>query len=67
MQRLDPEKPKRIGWRMVAGISAALVLAAAVVAGLRKRGAPTATTQAEEEEPAPPLAEQATADAARIS
>jgi hypothetical protein len=66
-QRLDPEKPKRYGWRMVAGISAALVLAAAIVAGARKRMAPTATTQAEEEEPAPPLAEQAKADAARTS
>ena len=66
-QRLDPEKPKRIGWRMVAGISAALLLAAAIVAGARKRMAPTAMTSAEEEEPAPPLAEQAKADAARIS
>jgi len=66
-QRLDPDKPKRIGWRMVAGISAALALAAAVVAGMRKRMTPTATTPAEEEEPAPPLAEQARADAARTS
>jgi hypothetical protein len=66
-QRLDPEKPKRYGWRMVAGISAALALAAAVVAGLRKRMTATPTTPAEEEEPAPPLAEQAKADAARTS
>ena len=66
-QRLDPEKPKRYGWRMVAGISAALVLVAAIVAGARKRMAPTATMPAEEEEPAPPLAEQAKADAARTS
>ena len=66
-QRLDPDKPKRNGWRMAAGISVALALAAAVVAGLRKRMAPTAKTTAEEEEPAPPLAEQATADAARTS
>jgi len=64
-QRLDPDKPKRYGWRMVAGISAALALAAVVVAGLRKRMAPTATTCAEAEEPAPPLAEQAKADAAQ--
>ena len=64
-QRLDPDKPKRYGWRMVAGISAALALAAVVVAGLRKRMAPTATTSAEAEEPAPPLAEQAKADAAQ--
>ena len=66
-QRIDPEKPKRNGWRMAAGISVALALAAAVVAGLRKRMTPTATTPAEEEEPAPPLAEQAKADAARTS
>ena len=66
-QRLDPEKPKRYGWRIVAGISAALVLAAAVVAGMRKRMTQPATTPAEEEEPAPPLAEQAKADAARTS
>lgn len=66
-QRLDPEKPKRYGWRMVAGITAALALTAAVVAGLRKRMTATDTTPAEEEEPAPPLAEQAKADAARTS
>ena len=65
--RLDPEKPKRYGWRIAAGISAALLLAGAIVAGLRKRAAPAATTPAEEEEPAPPLAEQAKADAARTS
>jgi hypothetical protein len=66
-QRLDPAKPKRNGWRMAAGISAALALAGAIVAGLRKRMTPTAKTTAEEEEPAPPLAEQAKADAARTS
>lgn len=66
-QRLDPDKPKRNGWRLAAGISVALALAAAVVTGLRKRMAPTAKTTAEEEEPAPPLAEQAKADAARTS
>jgi hypothetical protein len=66
-QRLDPDKPRRNGWRIAAGISAALVLAAAIVAGLRKRSSPAATTPAEEEEPAPPLAEQAKADAARTS
>src|SRR5215471_15314311 len=49
-QRLDPDKPKRYGWRIVAGISAALALAGALVAGLRKRTAPAATTPAEEEE-----------------
>jgi hypothetical protein len=66
-QRLDPEKPKRMGWRMAAGISAALALAGAIVAGLRKRTAPNSTTPAEEEEPAPPLAEQAKANATRTS
>ena len=65
--RLDPEKPKRYGWRIAAGISAALLLAGAIVAGLRKRTSPAATAPAEEEEPAPPLAEQAKADAARTS
>lgn len=66
-QRLDPDKPKRKGWRIAAGISAALALAGAIMAGLRKRTAPNAPTPAEEEEPAPPLAEQAKADAARTS
>jgi hypothetical protein len=66
-QRLDPGKPKRNGWRIAAGITAVLALACAVVAGLRKRTAPAATTPAEEEEPAPPLAEQAKANAARTS
>jgi hypothetical protein len=66
-QRLDPDKPKRNGWRMAAGISAALALAGAIVAGLRKRKTPTPKTTAEEEEPAPPLAEQAKADATRTS
>jgi hypothetical protein len=66
-QRLDPEKPKRKGWRMAAGISAALAVAGAIVVGLCKRSAPNATTAAEEEQPAPPLAEQAKADAARTS
>jgi hypothetical protein len=65
-QRLDPDKPKRKGWRMAAGISALVVLAAAVAAGLRKRAAST-TAPAEEEEPAPPLAEQAKATAAHTS
>jgi hypothetical protein len=66
-QRLDPDKPKRNGWRIAAGISAALALAGAIVAGLRKRTSPGTTTPAEDEEPAPPLAEQAKADAARTS
>jgi hypothetical protein len=65
-QRLDPDKPKRNGWRMALGISALIALAAAVAAGLRKRTAST-TAPTEEEEPAPPLAEQAKANAAHTS
>jgi hypothetical protein len=63
-QRLDPEKPKRIGWRLVAGISALLAVTAATVAALRNRIKPSATTAADEEEPAP-AAEQASADGAK--
>jgi hypothetical protein len=66
-QRLDPEKPKRYAWRVVVGISALLALAGVLVAGLRKRATSTATAPAEGEEPAPPLAEQARADAAQPS
>jgi len=63
-QRLDPDKPKRNGWRMAAGISALVAVAAAVAAALRNRIKPTATTAADEEEPAP-TAEQANADGAK--
>jgi hypothetical protein len=65
-QRLDPDKPRRNGWRMAAGISALLALAGAAAAALRNRMKPTATAPADEEEPTP-LAEQAKADAARTS
>jgi hypothetical protein len=63
-QRLHPDKPKRNGWRMAAGISALVAVAAAVAAALRNRIKPTATTAADEEEPAP-TAEQANADGAK--
>jgi hypothetical protein len=63
-QRLDPDKPKRNGWRIAAGISALVAVAAAVAAALRNRIKPTAATAAEEEEPAP-VAESANADGAK--
>jgi hypothetical protein len=66
-QKLDPEnKPKRYGWRIAAAISALLAAAAAVVVA-RSRMAASTTTPPDEEEPAPPLAEQAKADAAQTS
>jgi hypothetical protein len=65
-QRLDPDKPKRHGWLKVAGITALLVVAGAIVAGLRSRSTPSTTTPADEDEPTT-LAEQAKADAARTS
>ena len=65
-QRLDPDKQKRHGWRMAAGISVLVAAAGAIVAVLRHRAAPSATTEPEEDEPVP-LAEQAKADAARTS
>jgi hypothetical protein len=52
-QRLDPGKPKRHTWRKLAGISALLAAAGAVVAAVRSRTAPGTPTQAEEDEPAP--------------
>jgi hypothetical protein len=66
-QRLDPDKPKRNGWRMAAGISAVLALAGAAAAALRNRIKPSATTPADEKEEPTPVAEQAKADAARTS
>jgi hypothetical protein len=63
---VDPEKPKRYGWRMVVGITVLLAVAGAIVAGLRSRRAPGATTAAGEDEPGP-HAEQAETDAARAS
>jgi hypothetical protein len=65
-QRLDPEKPGRHGWRKVAVITVLLAVAGAIVAGLRSRSTPTATTPADEDEPTT-MAEQAKADAARTS
>jgi len=66
-QRLDPDKPKRNGWRIAAGISAVLALAGAAAAALRNRIKPGTTTPADEKEEPTPLAEQAKADAARTS
>lgn len=52
-QRLDPDKPKRHGWRKAAGISALLAVAGAAVAALRNRTAPSPPAPADEDEPAP--------------
>lgn len=63
-QRLDPDKPKRHGWLKAAGITALLAAAGVIVAVLRHRAAPSATTEAEEDEPAPADPVQASADGA---
>lgn len=63
-QRLDPDKPKRNGWLVAAGISAVLAVAAAAAAALRNRIKPAATAAADQEEPTP-TAEQASADGAK--
>jgi len=63
-QRLNPDKPKRNGWLIAAGISAVLAVAAAAAAALRNRIKPTATTEAVEEETAP-VAESANTDGAK--
>ncbi len=63
-QRLAPDKPKRRGWRIAAGISALLAAAGAIVAVLRHRTAPSATTAADEDEPAPAEPVQASGDGA---
>jgi hypothetical protein len=60
-QRLNPDKAKRNGWRVAAGISALLALAGGAAAAARNRIRPRATTPADEEESAP-VAEQASAD-----
>lgn len=65
-QKLDPEKAKHTGWRIVAAIAAVLAAAAAVAVGARSRMSHNAETQPDEE-PAPPLAEQAKADAAHTA
>jgi hypothetical protein len=63
-QRLDPDKPKRNGWLIAAGVSALLAVAAAAAAALRNRMKPTATAEADEEE-AVPVAESANTDGAK--
>jgi hypothetical protein len=66
-RRIDPGKPRRGRWRMLAGISALLAAAAAAAAAaLRNRSATSDTTPADEEEQTP-TAEQAKADAGRTS
>jgi hypothetical protein len=64
-RRIDPGKPQRRRWRILAGIAALLAAAAgAIAATQRNRTSPTATTAADEEEPTP-AAEQASADGAK--
>jgi len=66
-QRLDPDKPKRNGWRIAAGISALVALAGVVVAALRRRTNPPGDTAPAEEEEPTSVAEETKADAARTS
>ena len=66
-QRLEPDKAAPHGrWRKVAGVSALLAVAAAIVIALRNRIAAGTPAEAGEDEPVP-LADQAEADAARAS
>ncbi len=66
-RRIDPGKPKRGPWRMLAGIAALLAAAGVAVAAWRKSTAPgTTATPADEDVPVP-LNEEAKADAARTS
>jgi hypothetical protein len=71
-RRLEPEKPARRGlWRILAGVSAVLAAAGAVVAARRNRSAATATTADDAEaKPAEPVqvnADGAAADHAHTS
>ena len=61
-RRIDPGKPKRGRWPLLAGIAGLLAAAGAGVAAWRKSMA--ASTPAAGEEELPPVAEQATADSA---
>jgi hypothetical protein len=64
-RRLEPDKtgtPSR--WRKVAGVSALLAAAGAIVAALRNRVSPAASTN-DEEEPPPAEPVQGSADGAR--
>jgi phage tail tape-measure protein len=64
-QRLEPDKAAPHGhWRKVAGVSALLAAAAAIVIALRNRIAPGTTAEADEDEPAPAEPMQASADGA---
>ncbi len=66
-RRLEPDKAApHSHWRKVAGISALIAAAAAIVIALRNRIAAGTPADGGEDEPVP-LAEQAEADAARAS
>ena len=62
-RRLEPDEAASRGrWRKVAGVSALIAAAAAIVIALRNRIAPGTTAEADEGEPAEPV--QASADGA---
>jgi hypothetical protein len=66
-RRIDPGKPKRGRWRMLAGLAALLAAAGAAVAAWRKSTAPSTTAEAADEDVPVPLNEEAKADTARTS
>jgi hypothetical protein len=64
-RRLEPDEAASRGrWRKVAGVSALIAAAAAIVIALRNRIAPGTTAEADEDEPAPAEPVQASADGA---
>src|SRR5207245_10263363 len=61
-RRLEPDEAASRGrWRKVAGVSALIAAAAAIVIALRNRIAPGTTAEADEDEPAPAEPGQASA------
>jgi hypothetical protein len=64
-RRLEPDEAASGGrWRKVAGVSALIAVAAAIVIALRNRIAAGTTAEADEDEPAPAEPVQASADGA---
>jgi hypothetical protein len=66
-RRIDPGKPNRGRWRMLAGLAALLAAAGVAVAAWRKSTAPSTTTTPADEDVPVPLNEEAKADPARTS
>jgi len=64
---IDPGKPGRRRWPLLAGIAALLAAAGVAVAAWRKSTAPSTTTTPADEDVPVPLNEEAKADAARTS